>query len=133
MSRKNRPKWGKISGSGKRTLDDVALNFVKYMELAKAARIYLKATNRYKLKIDFMLEVEANFCLDALERIFRVSKAWIAEAQKFVLSDKEKFRDEVKGFSDGAIPEKPLIVTGNLEGEMAKIIGGKKVFGGFKP
>ena len=132
MSGKKRPKWGKVSGPSKKTLNDVALNFVKYMELAKAARNYLKATNRYKPKIDFMLQVEADFISNSLKEIFKVSDAFIIEAREFIFFDKEKFKDEVKRFSDGAIPEKPLIVTGNMKGELAKITGNKKVFGGFK-
>jgi len=134
MGKKNRPNWGKAPRSSKKTLENVALNFIKYMELAKAARGYLKATNRFKPKVDFMLQVEADFCLTSLESLFRVSKAFVIDGQKLVLADVEQFKEEVKRFSDGCIPERPLIVTGNLEQEMTKIIGNKEAFGkGVKP
>jgi len=120
--RKSRPKWGHASKSGKRDSEDKAVSFIKYMELAKASRKYLKATNRFNSKIDFRLSVEAEFCLAALEHVFKVTKAFIAKVQHMILSDEETFKKEVERFCEGIVPTKPTIVTKNLEGEMAQII-----------
>jgi len=119
---KSRPKWGHVGKLGKRSLDEVASGFVTYMELAKAARKYLKATNRFNPKIDSRLYIESEFCMYALLYLFRVTKAFVRNVQDTIFLDKDAFKEEVKRFSDGVIPEAPTIVTKNLVGEMAQII-----------
>jgi len=120
--KKNRPRWGYTGKSDRRGSDDKAVNFIKYMELAKASRKHLKATNRFNTRIDFRLSVEAEFCLGALEYIFKVTKAFIAKVQHMILQDEEGFKKEVERFCEGIIPTKPTIITKNLVGEMAQII-----------
>lgn len=124
---KNRPKWGKVNKLAKRSLTEVATSLVKYMELAKASREYLKKTNRINPSIDFRLLIEAEFCQATLEYLFKVTKAFVANTQKSIHDNEKEFKEEVKQFSDGIIPEVPLIVTKNLEGEMGKIIQHGKV------
>lgn len=120
--KKSRPKWSYASKSGRQSSDDEAMSFIKYMELAKASRKHLKATNRFNPKIDFRLSVEVEFCLGALEYIFKVTKAFIAKAQHMILRDEEGFKKEVERFCEGIAPAKPTIITKNLVGEMAQII-----------
>lgn len=120
--KKNRPKWSYVGKLGKRSLDEVASGFVTYMELAKAARKYLKATNRFKPKIDYRLYIEADFCMYSLLYIFKVTKAFIKDVQDMLLLDKETFKEEVKKFSNSIIPEVPTLITKDLVGEMAQII-----------
>lgn len=120
--KKSRPKWSYASKSGKRGSDGEAVSFIKYMELAKASRKHLKATNRFNPKIDFRLSVEVEFCEAALEYIFKVTKAFIANTRHMILSNEKGFEEEVERFCEGIIPTKPTIVTKNLVGEMAQII-----------
>ena len=122
MNRKGKHyKWETMNKSNKTTLDEVIIDVVAYMELSVASRKYLKATKRFNPKIDFRLQVEAEFCINLLVNIFKLSKSFIVNAQHTV-SNHEKFKEEVKRFCNSIIPEKPLIVTDNLGREMAKII-----------
>ena len=120
--KKNRPKWGHVGKLGKRSLEEVASGLITYMELAKAARKYLKATKRFNPRIDFRLSIEIDFCMYVLLYLFKVTKAFVRSTQDAILLDKEAFKEQVKKFSDGIIPEAPTIVTKNLVGEMAQII-----------
>jgi len=98
------------------------------MELVKAGRQYLKATRRFNEKLDFRLSVEEEFCMGALEYLFKVSKTFIADAQRMV--HVKGFEEEVKKFCDSIVREKPLITTDNLGKEMAQIIGRDKAVKG---
>lgn len=120
--RKNRPKWASVGKLSKRSLTDVASGLVTYMELAKAARKYLKATNRFNPKIDSRLLVEADFCMYILLYLFRVTKTFVRSVQDTIFLDKDAFKEEVKKFSNGVIPEAPAIITKDVVGEMAQII-----------
>jgi len=121
--KKRRPKWAMDIATGKRTLETVAVSFIRYMELAMAARIYLEATNRFNPKLDFRLYSEADFIMNALEHIFHLKKSFIADVQYNTKKDKKKWEEEVKDYCQGISPEKSLIATGpNMEAEMAKII-----------
>jgi len=119
--RKGKKKWATSGGREKRSLDSVAVSFIRYAELAKAARIYFKATNRFDPKMDFKLFIEAEFCMGTLLHFFKVTKSFIASIQHMVL-ESEKFKEEVKEFCEGLIPERSRLVTKNLEGEMAQIM-----------
>lgn len=110
----------------------MAVSLVKYMELATASRGHLEKTNRFNPKIDFRLLIEAEFCLATLQYLFKVTKAFIADVQKSVHDNEKEFEEEVKQFSDGIIPEAPLIITKDLEGEMGKIMQHDKVMKGGK-
>lgn len=120
--KKSRPKWSYASKLGKQDSEDKAVSFIKYMELAKASRKHLEATNRFNSKIDFRLSVEIEFCSAALEYIFKVTKAFIAKVRHMILLDEKGFEKEVERFCEGIIPTKPTIITKNLVGEMAQII-----------
>lgn len=127
--KKSRPKWGHVGKLSKRSLEEVASGLVTYMELAKAARKYLEATKRFNPRIDFRLSVEAEFCMSALLSLFKVTKAFVKSTQDMILLDKEAFKEQVKKFSDGIVPEAPTIVTKDLVGEMAQIIQRDKNLG----
>lgn len=120
--RKSKPKWAHVGKLGKRSLTDVASGLVTYMELAKAARKYLKATNRFNPKIDSRLLVEADFCMYVLLYLFRVTKTFVRSVQDTIFLDKDAFKEEVKRFSDSIIPEAPTIITKDVVGEMAQIV-----------
>jgi len=119
---KKRPKWGRAGRSYKKSTSDVAISLIQYMELAKAAREYLNKEKRSNVKIDFRLQVEAEFCLGILFNILKVTRTFVVGIQKEIHADKKVFEGEVKRFSDGAVPEKSVLVTKNLEGEMGQII-----------
>jgi len=125
---KGKKKWATLGGKNKRSLDSVAVSFIRYAELAKAARIYFKATNRFDPKMDFKLFIEAEFCVGTLLHFFKVTKSFIANMQHVVVTG-EKFKEEVKEFCEGLIPERSRLVTKNLEGEMAQIMQRDKTAG----
>jgi hypothetical protein len=127
--KKNRYKWGHVGKLGKRSLEEVASGLITYMELAKAARKYLKATKRFNQRIDFRLSIEIDFCMYVLLYLFKVTKAFVRSTQDMILLDKEEFKEQVKKFSDGIIPEAPVVITKNLVGEMAQIIQRDKNLG----
>ncbi len=121
--KKKRPKWAMDIATGKRTLQTVAVAFIKYMELATAARKYLEATNRFNQKLDYRLYSEVYFIAGALEHMFHLKKSFIADVQYNIKKDKERWEKEVKDYCQNISPEKSLIATGpNMEAEMAKII-----------
>lgn len=123
MGSKGRPKWGKSNVNTKRSLTDIAVSLINYMELTKSARKYLVDTKRFNRVIDFRLQVEAEFCDGILLHVFKLSKAFIKKTQDLILLKEDEFKEEVKRFSDGIIPEQPTIITQNLDKEMGKIVG----------
>jgi len=121
--KKKRPKWAMDVATGKRTVETVAIAFIKYMELASAARKYLETTNRYNQKMDFRLYCEVFFIEGSLMHMFHLKPSFIADVQYNIKKDKEKWEKEVKDYCQNVSPEKPLITTGsNMELEMKKII-----------
>ncbi len=120
---KKRPRWATDMAAGKRTLQTVAVSFIKYMALAMSARVYLEATNRFNQKLDYRLFSEADFIMGALEHMFHMKKSFIADVQYNIKKDKKKWEKEVKDYCQNISPEKSLIASGpGIEVEMKKII-----------
>jgi hypothetical protein len=114
-------------------LDNVILQSVWYMELAKDALVYLNHHKRLNRTIQFRFEVEVNLIMNQLKNWFGVSPAWVMKTAEDIRADKEKWQEEVKKFADLIAPEKSLIVTDNLEQELLNIKGRNALLGDQGP
>ena len=119
--RKGKKKWATKVEPTHRTLETVGELLARYAELARAARKHLKATNRFDPKLDFKLHTEAEFCTGALIHFFHLKEDFIVGAQEKYFKS-EEFEDEVKQFCNDLIPERPILITNNLEGEIAQLM-----------
>lgn len=133
------PKVDKFKAKGKvQSMDDqsrlnnVALQCVWYMELAKSAMLYLRHHKRLTEAVVFRLQTEINMLGGIMVNWLGLVPSWIQEVSIEIKQDKDKWFEEVKKFADLIAPEKSLLVTNNLEGEMHNLMGrefllGKKV------
>ena len=85
-------------------LDEIVLDLIYYMELAKGTRAYLALSKALPPVLDIKLQVEANFCYNLLVRIFRVNPPFIAQVVQKIHSEKDRFRKEVEQFAEALVP-----------------------------
>jgi len=99
------PRTSPTSPSKKHSrLDEIVLDLIYYMELAKGARAYLALSEALSPVLDIKLRVEAEFCYNLLVRIFRVNPPFIARVVQRIHADKDKFREEVERFAEALVP-----------------------------
>lgn len=114
-------------------LDNLLLQNVWYMELAKSAKLYLAQNKRLTQGIAFRLDVEIHFIVNQLKNWAGVSPSWVNNTAQEIRKDEEMWFKEVKKFADLLVPEKSLIVTDNLEKEMMNIKGRNALLGEQPP
>ena len=120
---------GKVSSmSDHSRLTNVSFQCVWYMELAKAGKIYLAKRKRLSNVLKFRLDTEINMVVGIMETWLGLAPSWIQKMSDEIKADSDKWVDEVKRYADMLSPEKSLLVTENLVGEMGKLLGGRSQF-----
>jgi len=119
---------GKIQSMDEQSrLNNVALQCVWYMELAKGAMLYLRHHKRLTEGIVFRLQTEINMLVGIMQNWLGLTSSWVQEVSVEIKQDKDKWMEEVKKFADRLAPEKSRLVTKNLEGEMQNLIKREKL------
>lgn len=88
---------------------DTAQAFVTYGELLRLARIILKQDGRLNEQnwlLDIRLQVESDFCFNAVLNLFGLDKDWIRKVLDGLYKDKESFTEEAMKFADNIIGSK---------------------------
>lgn len=113
------------SGSLKdmKVLDNLVIQNIWYVELAKDSMKYLEKNNRLTKVIRFKCITEINYATNLLLGWMKLSPAWIQGTVETIKKDKDTWFKEVKKFSDFLNPEKPLITTKNLKQEFLNVKG----------
>lgn len=101
----------------------VAQGFVFYREMALAAMARLRAKRKdYNENIQIRLLVEANFCISALLKIFKVSRSFIEETKKRIHSNPKRFEEDLERFCKSVDPKENKLITDNLDEELKKLL-----------
>lgn len=122
MSKRGRVLVTKFKGRDNKLLE-IAQGFVVYREWALAAMPKLRARKKsFNKNVQIRLQVEANFCFNALLHIFRMSRAFIENTRKQIHLDEEKFQENLEKFIKTVDPKESTLITNNLDRELKNIL-----------
>jgi hypothetical protein len=109
------------------TLTGIIIDIINYVEVATGALNYLANQKRLTPQMQFRLEIESKFARNMVLSYFKVTPSYLQDIVEEIHEDKDVFQKAVIEFADAVVPEKSLLVTKNLEGEMKNIIGQQKM------
>ena len=109
--------------------DGVVTGLVVYMEVAKGARAVLTKEQVITQGIDNRLQIEANFCMNLLVNICKLSPGYIHNLQNDVHGDKVRFEKEVESFCEAILPKEKrrrIQIPKNAQQELNALLGKNK-------
>lgn len=124
--RRGMPGHGKKVKRKENKYDTMIEAIAIYGELAGAAIPYLKKNNQWTANLEIRMTIESHFCYRLLFNMFGLSEEFIADLVKRVHEDDKRFKAQLEKFCAGVTGKGGVLVTDNLDQEMASIMARKK-------